>query len=73
MKMTRLFRFCVLAACLAIPSAGCGDSSKPAEPKVNGGNPPDPNIKRVGVGNAAGGGAPAKAPAPGGQTTSSPN
>jgi len=68
--MKRLSRFCVLAAFLAAACAGCGDGSKPAEPKVSGGNA-DQNLKRAGNGAEGSGG---KGPTGGGShTSSSPN
>jgi len=73
--MTRLFHAALLAAALVVPCTGCGDGSKPAEPKVTGGNV-DPNLKRAGS-SPQGGGAPAPAPQPAGknapQANSSPN
>jgi len=64
--MKRLLQFCLLAAFLAVACAGCGNSSKPAEPKIGGGNAPDPNVKRIDNGSQGDG----KTPVGGGSKTS---
>ncbi|MBN9119952.1 MAG: hypothetical protein J0I06_12450 [Planctomycetes bacterium] len=70
--MNRLLRSAALAAALVAPCAGCGDSGKPAEPKVTGGNV-DPNLKRATPSPQGGGGTPQPAGKGAPRSSASPN